>query len=83
MIDNIETCGREIRLIEFELPQPPSIKTPLEQQQQQQHIPTDKTLDTQSVDRKVISDVTGWLRLKDDKSGKCFYFKDGEYAWGE
>lgn len=83
MIDNIETCGREIILIELELPQPPSVKTSLEQQQQEQQIPNDKTPDPQSVDGKVISDVTGWLCLKDDQSGKSFYFKDGEYAWGE
>lgn len=28
-----------------------------------------------------VSDNNGWLGLKDDASGKIFYFKDGEYVW--
>lgn len=35
----------------------------------------------QTNNSKTISDTTGWLGLKDDISGKTFYFKDGEYAW--
>jgi hypothetical protein len=86
VIENIETCGRDIILIELELPQPPSQKSTKQSPQestQEKDISENKIPDTQSCDRKVISDVTGWLRLKDDQSGKRFYFKDGEYAWGE
>mmetsp|Transcript_804 Transcript_804/g.1347 ORF Transcript_804/g.1347 Transcript_804/m.1347 type:complete len:161 (-) Transcript_804:123-605(-) len=31
---------------------------------------------------QVPRDITGWLRLKDDVSGKFFYFSKGEYSWG-
>jgi hypothetical protein len=80
VIENLESSPyNHLMLIAIDLPQPtkqestPRTKessTPLVSVHVNGQSPQDEKL------RK------GWLSLKDDQSGRFFYFKDGEYVWG-
>lgn len=84
VITNIDTIGYEyLMLITLELPQPNKNENLNEKNICTLPVKNDNNnQEINALDKsETVSDTTNWLSLKDDISGKYFYYKDGDYTW--